>query len=100
MRTDKDKIILMHTRGTPLAEYEADPDLRNRLPLIQGGITSLSYAFLHSLSDKQFEIVCGLPYDFRVDKATQKYILERAQRQGIEFNINLEKKKISTRNGS
>lgn len=93
------KILLLHTRATPLELYEADPDLRQRLPLVQGGKTFLSYALLHSLSDKQFEIVCALPYDFEVDKRTQKYIIDRASSLRIQFAIDLKNKKIVTKNG-
>lgn len=98
MREDT-KVVLMHTRPTPLELYEADPDLRMRLPLVQGGKTFLSHALLHSLSDKQFEIVCALPYDFEVNKTTQKYIIDRASSLGIQFAIDLKNKKIITRNG-
>lgn len=77
----EDKVIYMSDRGTSvLNDY---PDLKNRLPLIDGGITVISMAFVKSLQDQEFAVFVGLPCDFRVNKKTLQYIGDRMMELGI-----------------
>jgi hypothetical protein len=89
------KIIYMTDKGH--AMLDKFPDLKARLPLVQGGLTVISMAFVKSLQDAEFVCFAGLPCDFRVDEKTLQYIQDRMLDLGIEHQKSTKEKAISTK---
>ena len=73
------------------------PDLKARLPIMQGGLTLITMAFAKSLQDAEFAAFCSLPCDFRVDNKTLDYIQGRMIDLGIDHQKSTKEKAISTK---
>lgn len=91
----KNNIIYMTDKGAPILDNF--PDLKNRLPMMEGGLTLISMSFAKSLSDAEFAAFVSIPCDFKVDQKTLQYIGDRMLELKIEHQKSVKEKSISTK---
>lgn len=63
------------------------------------GITILTRKALETLTDAEFEIMCLMPFAFKVDEDTLIYIKERSLSLDIPYAVDSKTNSINTFNG-
>jgi len=84
---------------SPKPVTEVRKSLGEKVMIQEDGITILTRKALETLSDAEFEIMCLMPFAFRVDDNTMNYIKERSLRQGIPYAVDSKSNSINTFNG-
>jgi len=88
---------VMYISPKPVADVRKS--LGEKVFIQDDGVTILTKKALETLSDAEFEIMCLMPFAFRVDDDTMTYIKERSLRQGIPYAVDSKNKSINTFNG-
>ena len=84
---------------SPKPVTDVKKSLGEKVFIQDDGVTILTKKALETLSDAEFEIMCLMPFAFRVDDDTMTYIKERSLRQGIPYAVDSKSKSINTFNG-
>ncbi len=84
---------------SPKPVTEVRKSLGEKVMIQEDGITILTKKALETLSDAEFEIMCLMPFAFKVDDNTMTYIKERSLRQGIPYAVDSKSNSINTFNG-
>lgn len=93
----RNKNVIYMTPKPPATDVRKS--LGEKVFIQDDGITILTRKALSTLTDAEFEIMCLLPFAFRVDEDTLTYIKERALQLGIPYAADNKNKSINTFNG-